>query len=31
MRTPEDKAQLAADVLSAVRGQSAARAAQDHS
>ena len=31
MRTPEDKAELAADVLSAVRGQSAARAAQDHS
>jgi LPPG:FO 2-phospho-L-lactate transferase len=31
MRTPEDKAELAADVLSAVRGQSAARAGQDHS
>jgi len=31
MRTPEDKAELAAEVLSAVRGQSAARAAQDHS
>ena len=31
MRTPEDKAELAAEVLSAVGGQSAARAAQDHS
>jgi LPPG:FO 2-phospho-L-lactate transferase len=31
MRTAEDKAELAADVLSTVRGQSAARAAQDHS
>lgn len=31
MRTPEDKAELATDVLSAVRGPSAAHAAQDRS
>jgi LPPG:FO 2-phospho-L-lactate transferase len=31
MRTPEDKADLANAVLSAVRGQNAAHAAQDHS
>ena len=31
MRTSEDKANLAADVLAAVRGQSAAAASPDHS